>query len=198
MSISNRVNVGLALSIVFLLVFATNRLDKRHFDTVQNTVLSLHTDRVIAQDFIYKMNAIIYNKQLSMLTESPSSVNHNLNRDFNLLIEKFSETKLTKKENRIFEKLKVDFNSLIDLENKNSENNNEIIENINIIKSDLIELSEIQINESKNLTSIAQRSLDTNNVMSKLEIAFLVFIGLIIQFTIFYRVKKSKTEKINK
>ena len=66
MSISNRVNVGLALSIVFLLVFATNRLDKRHFDTVQNTVLSLHTDRVIAQDFIYKMNAIIYNKQLSI------------------------------------------------------------------------------------------------------------------------------------
>ncbi|WP_026777397.1 hypothetical protein [Polaribacter sp. Hel_I_88] len=192
MSISNRVNVGLALSIVFLLVFATNRLDKRHFDTVQNTVLSLHTDRVIAQDFIYKMNAIIYNKQLSMLTESPNSVNHNLNRDFNLLIEKFSETKLTKKENRIFEKLKVDFNSLIDLENENSDNNNEIIENINIIKLDLIELSEIQINESKNLTSIAQRSLDTNNVMSKLEIAFLVFIGLIIQFTIFYRVKKSK------
>lgn len=192
MSISNRVNIGLALSIVFLLVFATNRLDKKHFDTVQNTVLTLHTDRVIAQDFIYKMNTIIYNKQLSMLTESPKSVNYNLNRDFNLLIEKFSETKLTKKEGEIFEKLKVDFNNLIKLEAENSENNDEIIANINIIKSDLITLSEIQITESKSLTSIAQRSLDTNNVMSNLEIGFLVFIGLIIQFTIFYRVKKSK------
>jgi len=196
MSISNRINIGLALSIVFLLVFATNRLDKRHFDTVQNTVISLHTDRVIAQDFIYKMNAIIYNKQLSLLTESPKSVNHNLNRDFNLLIEKFSETKLTKKEGEIFEKLKGDFNRLIDLEAKNSENNDEIIANINIIKSDLIQLSEIQITESKNLTSVAQRSLDTNNVMSNLEIGFLVFIGLIIQFTIFYRVKKSKTKNV--
>lgn len=192
MSISNRVNIGLALSIVFLLVFATNRLDKKHFDTVQNTVLTLHTDRVIAQDFIYKMNTIIYNKQLSMLTESPKIVNYNLNRDFNLLIEKFSETKLTKKEGEIFEKLKVDFNNLIKLEAENSENNDEIIANINIIKSDLITLSEIQITESKSLTSIAQRSLDTNNVMSNLEIGFLVFIGLIIQFTIFYRVKKSK------
>jgi hypothetical protein len=84
---------------------------------------------------------------------------------------------------------------LIDLEGKNLENKSAIIENINIIKSDLIELSEIQIKESQSLTSIAQRSLDTNNLMSNLEIGFLVFIGLIIQFTIFYRVKKSKTEK---
>ena len=77
------------------------------------------------------------------------------------------------------------------------ENNEEILTNINIIKADLIKLSEIQIKESKNLTSIAQKSLDTNNLMSKLEIGFLVLIGLIIQFTIFYRVKKSKMEKLN-
>ena len=197
MSLYNRINIGLALSIVFLLVFATNRLDKRHFETVQNTVISLHTDRVIAQDLIYKMNLIIYNKQLSLLGESSKNVNHNLNKDFNLLIEKFSETKLTKKESQIFEKLKVDFNKLTDLEAKMLENNEEILTNINIIKSDLIKLSEIQIKESKNLTSIAQKSLDTNNLMSKLEIGFLVLIGLIIQFTIFYRVKKSKMEKLN-
>lgn len=197
MSLYNRINIGLALSIVFLLVFATNRLDKRHFETVQNTVISLHTDRVIAQDLIYKMNLIIYNKQLSLLGESSENVNPNLNKDFNLLIEKFSDTKLTKKESQIFEKLKVDFNKLTDLEAKMLENNEKILTNINIIKSDLIKLSEIQIKESKSLTSIAQKSLDTNNLMSKLEIGFLVLIGLIIQFTIFYRVKKSKTEKLN-
>lgn len=195
MSISNRINAGLALSIVFLLVFATNRLDKRHFDTVQNTVLSLHKDRVIAQDLIYKMNLIIYNKQLSLLGENSKNITNNLNKDFNLLIENFSETKLTKKESQIFKKLKVDFSNLIDLEGKKLENRDELITNINIIKSDLIELSEIQIKESENLTSIAQKSLDTTNLMSNLEIAFLVFIGLIIQFTIFYRVKKSK--KVN-
>ena len=197
MSLYNRINIGLALSIVFLLVFATNRLDKRHFETVQNTVISLHTDRVIAQDLIYKMNLIIYNKQLSLLGESSKNVNPNFNKDFNLLIEKFSETKLTKKEGQIFEKLKVDFKTLTDLEAKMLQYNEEILTNINIIKSDLIKLSEIQIKESKSLTNIAQKSLDTNNLMSKLEIGFLVLIGLIIQFTIFYRVKKSKTEKLN-
>ncbi len=196
MSLYNRINIGLALSIVFLLVFATNRLDKRHFDTVQNTVISLHTDRVIAQDLIYKMNLIIYNKQISLLADSSKNGNHNFNKDFNLLIEKFSETKLTKKESQIFEKLKVDFNKLTDLEAKKLENNDELLTNINIIKADLIKLSEIQIKESKSLTSIAQKSLDTNNLMSKLEIGFLVLIGLIIQFTIFYRVKKSKKENV--
>ena len=196
MSLYNRINIGLALSIVFLLVFATNRLDKKHFETVQNTVISLHTDRVIALDLIYKMNIIIYNKQLSLLGESSKNVGHNLNTDFNLLIEKFSETKLTKKESQIFEKLQGNFRTLTNLETNKFENNDELLTNINIIKSDLIKLSEIQIKESKSLTSIAQKSLDTTNLMSNLEIGFLVLIGLIIQFTIFYRVKKSKTEKI--
>lgn len=196
MSLYNRINIGLALAIVFLLVFATNRLDKRHFETVQNTVISLHTDRVIAQDLIYKMNLIIYNKQLSLLGENSKNVSNNLNDDFNLLIENFSETKLTKKESQIFEKLQGDFKTLTNLETKKLENKEELLANINIIKSDLIKLSEIQIKESKSLTSIAQKSLDTTNLMSNLEIGFLVLIGLIIQFTIFYRVKKSKTENV--
>ena len=196
MSLYNRINIGLALAIVFLLVFATNRLDKRHFETVQNTVISLHTDRVIAQDLIYKMNLIIYNKQLSLLGENSKNASNNLNDDFNLLIENFSETKLTKKESQIFEKLQGDFKTLTNLETKKLENKEELLANINIIKSDLIKLSEIQIKESKSLTSIAQKSLDTTNLMSNLEIGFLVLIGLIIQFTIFYRVKKSKTENV--
>tara|TARA_R110001592_G_scaffold100574_2_gene285417 strand:+ start:91 stop:696 length:606 start_codon:yes stop_codon:yes gene_type:complete len=191
----NRINIGLALTIVFLLVYATNRIDKNHFETVQNALITLHTDRVVAQDFIFEMNTIIYKKQLHFIEESPSNIHKNLNDEFYILVEGFSNTKLTPKEETIFDELQIDFDKLILLEKKYLEGTAEkdaIINNLNIIKTDLIQLSEIQTSESKNLTSIAQKSLDTNNLISNFEIGFLILIGLLIQFTIFYRVKKSK------
>ncbi|MGK0414650.1 MAG: hypothetical protein ACJA1B_002878 [Polaribacter sp.] len=189
----NRINIGLALTIVLLLVFATNRIDKRHFETVQNTITTLHTDRVVAQDFIYKMNTIIYQKQLLILDKSAK--NSNLDKDFYILLENFEQTKRTKKEAEIFEKLKTDFDQLILKEKKVAEGSmqkDNLINSLNSIKIDLVRLSEIQISESKHLTSLAQKSLDTYNLMSNLEIGFIILIGLLLQYTIFYRVKKTK------
>lgn len=189
----NRINIGLALTIVLLLVFATNRIDKRHFETVQNTITTLHTDRVVAQDFIYKMNTIIYQKQLLNLEESAK--NSDLTEDFYALLENFEQTKLTQKEAKIFEKLKTDFAQLILTEKKVAEGSMQkdlLINSLNSIKIDLVDLSEIQISESELLTSLAQKSLDTNNLMSNLEIGFIILIGLLLQYTIFYRVKKTK------
>ncbi|TXD50956.1 MULTISPECIES: hypothetical protein [unclassified Polaribacter] len=197
-TIYNRINIGFALTIVLLLVFATNRIDKNHFNTVQNAVTTLHTDRVVAQDFIFKMNTIVYKKQLRLIDES--LVNNTLNTEFYSLIENFAETKLTYKEAEIFKRLQENFETLTASEkevSKSTLNKKAIIHNLNIIKADLIKLSEIQISESKNLTSFAQKSLDTNNLMSNFEIGFIIFIGLLLQFTIFYRVKKSKTNVIN-
>lgn len=189
----SRINIGLALTIVLLLVFATNRIDKRHFETVQNTITTLHKDRIVAQDFIYKMNTIIYQKQLLILDESAKK--GNLDKYFYILLENFEQTKLTKKEAEIFEKLKTDFAQLILKEKKVAEGSmqkDNLINSLNSIKIDLVSLSEIQISESKHLTGLAQKSLDTNNLMSNLEIGFIILIGLLLQYTIFYRVKKTK------
>jgi hypothetical protein len=196
----NRINIGLALTIVFLLVFATNRIDKNHFETVQNALITLHTDRVVAQDLIYKMNTIIYKKQLQNINVKSENSNENLNTDFYSLLENFSNTKLTPIEATIFKRLQVDFDELILSEKKNLEDSSikeAILNSLNSIKNNLMNLSEIQISESKHLTSVAQKSLDTNNLISNFEIGFLILIGLLIQFTIFYRVKKSKKNMIN-
>jgi hypothetical protein len=143
------------------------------------------------------MNTIIYEKQLLILDESANYID--FNNDFHILLENFSNTKLTTKEAKIFDRLKTDFNELIITEKKAIEGSIEkevLIASLNTIKIDLVRLSEIQISESKHLTSLAQKSLDTTNLMSNLEIGFIILIGLLLQFTIFYRVKKSKN-KVN-
>lgn len=187
---ANRVNIGFSLAIVFLLVFATNRVDKKHFETVQNALTSLHNDRVIAQEYVYKMSGIVHQKRLILVDSTSTNNKLELNKEFETLIDAFATTKLTPNESKTFKSLREDFEKLKSAEQKNVKNNSER-KLLNTLESDLNNLSLIQSSESKNLISLAQKSLDSNTLMSNLEIGFLIIIGIILQFTIFYRVKKS-------
>ena len=196
----NRLNLGFSLAIVFLLVLATNRIDKKHFDTVQSTISTIYKDRVVAQDLIYKMNNIIHEKKLQFSNSNSYENHESQNKEFTTLIDLFSSTKLTPNEEKTFENLVRNFDSLINKEieySSKGENPQSIISILNSIKIDLNNLSSIQISESKYLTGLAQKSLDTNNIMSNLEIAFLLIIGIIMQFAVFHRVKKSKSVDLN-
>lgn len=195
---SNRINFALALAIVFLLVLATNRIDKQHFEAIQGTLTTLHKDRVMAQEYVYQMKGIIYEKKIALLDSSSMASQTDLNNKFEILIDIFETTKLTRNEAKIFNNLKEHFEKV-----KLSEKN--IIANIGktkknerdylkTIKADLDNLSMIQLSESKNLIDIAQKSLDSNNLISKFEIGFLILIGIVLQFIIFYRVKKNKKD----
>lgn len=193
-SFSNRINIGFALLVVFLLVFATNRIDKRHFETVQVTLTTVYEDRVVAQDYVYKMKNIIHQKQLQLKDSSTTDNQNNLNKEFATLIDLFSTTKLTPQESKTFEGLKKNFETL--KTNERKENTKKLTSNINAIKTDLNNLALIQLSESKYKVGIAQKSLDTNNLMSTLEIVFLVLIGVIVQFAVFHRVKKSMIKEV--
>lgn len=192
---SNRINIGFALLVVFLLVLATNRIDKRHFETVQNTLSTVYKDRVVAQDYVYQMNNIMYKKRLQLIDSSAVNNHDNLNKEFTTLIDVFATTELTRNELKTFNTLKHNFESL-----KTSESNanpKKRVENIEAIKTDLDNLALIQVSESKARIGVAQKSLDTNNLMSTLEIIFLILIGIIVQFAFFYRVKKSNPVSSN-
>ena len=51
------------------------------------------------------------------------------------------------------------------------------------------------MSESENRTKIAQKSLNTNQLLSHMEFGLLLIIGVLLQLVIFYRVKN--TPKIN-
>ncbi|MGK0327983.1 MAG: hypothetical protein ACJAXF_001457 [Polaribacter sp.] len=106
-TIYNRIHLGLALTIVLLLVFATNRIDKKHFNRVQNIVTSMYTDRVVPQYFIYRITTIVYQKHLKTLDKTP--INDTLNNELYTLIENFAETKITFKEAQIFKRIRSEF-----------------------------------------------------------------------------------------
>lgn len=190
-TVANRINIGLGLTMVFLLVLATNRIDKKHFDVVQNSITTLHKDRILAQDYVYKMNGIIYEKRLILADSNSTNIKKGLNKQFKTLIEVFSTTKLTINESKNFESLLENFERLQKAETSNNKSSEIELDYLKAIKTDLDNLAMIQISESKNIIGLTQKSLNNKNLISKLEIGFLISIGIVLQIIIFYRVKKT-------
>lgn len=196
-SFGQRFQLILALGIVFLLVLATNRIDKHHFYTVQNTVDSVFKDRVVAQNYIYKMNVIFNEKFLDYKLGKYSEQNSTArNNEINNLILKFKETELTREESKAFNNFQTDYSTLLNLESEYADtdsigsNNSIALDKLyGRIKNDLIDLSDIQLQEGKKLTEVSQRTLRSNNLISNLEIGFLILIGVAMQLILFIKRK---------
>ena len=201
LSIQQRIQVGLILAIAFLLVLGSNRLDKKHFSTVHNTVNSVYKDRVVVQDLIYQLNNIFYEKELSFALESDFSVTTSENKKVEQLLLNFGSTKLTKNENHRLNELNTQFEKIRKLENQvlQSADNSKVglavvaIRTLDEMERNLDVLAEIQLEESNQLTELSNKSLDMNILLSNLEVAFLVIIGIFIIVLIFYPIGKGKS-----
>lgn len=189
-------NLALALLAVFFLILATNLVDRRHFETAQEALTSVYEDRVVAQHYIFEISTIVYQKEQQFIENNTNKWSVENDARIEELIEQFAGTKLTTSERRQFESLKEHLTTLERIETKYRENsthnNTQVIPEIfKHIKNDLDDLAETQILESKSKMFLAQKSLNTTNLLSNLELGLLIIVGIAIQFVIFYRIKKT-------
>ncbi|SDE57171.1 hypothetical protein [Cellulophaga baltica] len=196
-TIAQKVQVGLILGIAFLLVLGTNRLDKRHFSTVQTTVNSVYKDRVIVQNLIYKLNAIFHAKEIRFIRKKDFNTIPDENQKAEELFSAFAATKLTGKEKNVLDDLQDQFQNLKKLETNLLQNSEVLQANhqtsaeriLSKIEQNLNVLAKIQLEESRELTQLSNKSLGMTILLSKLEVAFLILIGIAMLTLIFYPVK---------
>ena len=196
-TIAQRIQVGLILGIAFLLVLGTNRLDKRHFSTVQTTVNSVYKDRVIVQNLIYKLNAIFHAKELRFILKKDFNTIPDENKKAEELFSDFAATKLTSKEKNVLDNLQDQFQNLKILETNLFQNAEALQGNhqtsaermLSKINQNLNVLAKIQLEESRELTELSNKSLGMTILLSKLEVAFLILIGIAMLTLIFYPIK---------
>ncbi|HEA31496.1 MAG TPA: hypothetical protein ENH91_16140 [Leeuwenhoekiella sp.] len=196
-TLRKRINAVLALSIVFLLILVTNRIDQKHVDVAQNSVKEVYNDRVLVQNYIFSISNILFAKQLALKDSLFENDDDHQNRNLEQLLADFHATKLTSKEAIHLKSLQDNLEVLRKLENQKIQHEgdsgllkNKIAGTLATMHANLYDLSKIQIHESRYLTSSAQKSLDTSEFLSNLEIGGLIFIGIVIQFILFYRRKK--------
>ena len=152
-------------------------------------------DRVLVQDYIFSISNILRDQQLDLLNGTGAISETFKDEQISEIITKFESTKLTPAEQNLLKKFKQDYNKLVamqddpiknaDLQFKERTNNR-----LNALQQNLLELSEIQVQESRRLTREAQKSLDVNDLLANLEIFFLIVIGIALQVLIFYKSKK--------
>ncbi len=201
MTLAQRLRMGAALVVVFLLVLATNLMDSNHFKVVQKGLTTVFEDRLLAKDYLYKISRQLQKKKeiiQSSDIEELTDLNEMLNDSIQVLIHRFASTELTENESLAFESLQTHIRSLNEYES-NLLRNESINTELNItgseryfsaIYDDLDTLFKIQLEESDRVISNSNRTIDTSNLISRIEVGVLIVIGLLIQLLIFLRPMK--------
>ncbi len=203
MKIFDKVKWILAILMVFVLILATNLIDKNNFVRVRDSVVTLYEDRLVAKSLIFDMSKAIQRKEVAVLKNDTTffnDFNKNVNADLDRLISSFKTTKLTNEETKLFKRLEENFSDLKSAENTYKNSNfqdktalqNQIIQ----FQSNLDDLSDIQLKEGSRQLSLSKEALKTVELYTQIEIYFLVGLAIAVQIIILYNPrKKSETKK---
>jgi len=197
MAFYNKIKWILGILLIFVLIIATNLIDKNNFVRVRDSVVTIYEDRLVANDLIFEMLESVHEKELALLRSDTGffkTQNSKLNKNIQNLIIRFEETKLTTEEAKVFDDLKANIDNLIQAEGQfidsNSTDNTKVVDQIDNLKENLHDLSKIQLNEGSRQMSISKNALETVELFTQIEIYIMVFLAIMIQIIVMYKPKE--------
>lgn len=189
--IEQKFKTALALAVVFVLVLATNRVNKSHFSEIQASFNSVYKDRLVVEKYIFQLSALLNQKRLLLYDAAgpASDIQKSLvvGDSIRKLIDDYQRTKFTESETQLFTDFKAELEQLQKLEKSyfEGESSTSIKYNIESKHQQLAELlsglSDIQMKEGQSLMDQSNDLIATNNSFSSLEIAILIIMGLVVQ-----------------
>lgn len=192
LTLSQRVQISIIMGLALIMIFGSNRLNQRYYTEVKNTVNSVYQDRVVVQGYIFELNNIFHRKEISLLRQEP--ISNSDSARIEMLLVDFGNTELTEKESRLLKDLSSQVHLLHEIGGKieeldspaSKDSQQEYNELLNNIEQTLVGLADVQLDQSSRLNIFSRDILDTINVLSNIEIAFMILMGIIILALIFY------------
>jgi hypothetical protein len=198
MNLFNKIKWILGILGVFLLVLATNRIDKNNFKRVEQSVDNIYNDRLLAKELLLEISLKFHKKELAYALNDSNYLenkNEKINAEISNLLESFNRIESTEKEELILKRLKRDHADLIELEERLTPNDilysrdcKQIFTDIN---EQLSKLSAEQVQEGKQQKFLASKALENVELFSQIEIYILIVLGIILQLIILYSPKKT-------
>lgn len=202
MKIYDKIKWILAILIIFVLILATNLIDKNNFVRVRDSVITIYEDRLVAKSLIFDMSKSVHEKEIAVLNNDSvffKNFNKNINADLDRLISEFESTKLTKEESKLFSALQDNLGNLKTAEStyfkSNFDKSGKLLNQINQFKSNLNDLADIQLKEGSRQLSISIEALKTVELFTQIEIYFLIGLAITIQIIILYNPTKKSEDK---
>ena len=185
-SIKNKFLVSLVLLALCVLVLLSNYLDRLHTTNVENSIVSLYEDRLIAEDYILKMTGNIYQIREVLNSDSNNimkskTISKRL-EDFKESYNAYIKTKLTTTEKAIAIEL---INSVKNFEQKFLSTNYDPFNYTNIALFSLDKLSTVQIEESKLIMEEVESEHANIKASSQFSFAIVIIILIGLQAMVF-------------
>ena len=194
MTVLSKIRWVASILLVFTIVLITNLIDKDNFRKLSDAVTTIYEDRIVASDLIFEMSRIMQAKEIAVLTGDTAffqSKNDALNRETDVLIESYEETKLTKKEQFVFDQLTEELKTLRSQEQKfQGELTGDLQKSLDSINGHLYDLAKIQLQEGRRQVFISDQAKYTLDLFARGEIIFLIIVAILVQIIILYKPKK--------
>ena len=185
---------------VFALVLTTNLIDKKNFQSISDSIVTIYEDRLVVKNIIFELSSIIHKKEVAFLKKDAvffNTQNSKLNKDIEEAIQRFRKTKLTDHEKTTLEKLKKNMSSLINTEEtlvKGGFSTDKNYENaLAVIHDNLKVLASIQLEEGRKHFILSQKTIGVIELFTQIEIYFLIFLAVLVHIVILYNPKSSSS-----
>lgn len=199
--IPQKKRVALWATLIMIIFFAINWVDKNNANALDSTFDSVYEDRLLVESYIFLLSEHLYQKKitmstcgsyidLSVLAEKMSNHNKSM-RD---LVAAFGKTKLTREESSYFAQLKNGLKEIETLEKEfiTSQSDESRLSIMSLMEDqfestlgNLNQLSTIQITEGKMLKDQSKKILAGSTLLTQFELVIIIGIGMLIQILIF-------------
>jgi hypothetical protein len=199
---NRKLKVAIILTIIIVMIFGKNILERKNFNELGDTFVSFYEDRLVVESYIFSISEKLFRiKLLVNHCEFESDYSHVIDEISNYeieilsLVKDFEKTKLTTLE----EEFLTDFKRIIEenlriaeyamLYSEDSGINSKSVKEYNAYieraVSDLEKLSQIQIDEGKKLAMNSDRVVNRSRIWAQFEVAALVILLVIIYLLIY-------------
>lgn len=182
--------------LVFVIVLVTNLVDRDNFNRLRYAIVTIYEDRIVANDLIFEMSLLIKKKEIAVAVADSiffRGENDKLDVALRDFIKRYEQTRLTAKEQDIFkdfqEHLLMLNNAEKDFLDSNLANKEKVLNRLSQINEDLYGLSKIQLDEGRRQMGFSNRTMETIDLLTRIEIVFLVLMAVLVQIIILYKPK---------
>jgi len=195
-NIRRKGSAALLLTAVFFVLFVTNLIDSKNVTRLGTSFSSVYEDRLLVESYIYRMSENLFRKKIMVDTCNNQAsamrirpVLADFNQSISYIIADYEKTRLTEDETLYFKRLRENVMSLAKLEEEYLSSAGPIQVSViremidkqfNEASANLDRLSAIQISEGKRLNERSKKIVAGSFLLTKLETAVLVAIGLIV------------------
>jgi hypothetical protein len=208
-----KLKVATILTVLIIMIFGKNILERRNFNELGNSFVSFYDDRLVVEGYIFSISEELFRIKLlvnhcAFESDYSNVIAEITNRENDILriVEEFESTDLTIAETGylsdfkkiIKENLRIADYAMIysDSAGINVEKVKEYNASIERAIVDLEKLSQIQLEEGQKIAKKAEKTVNKSKIWAQFEVAALVILIVII-YLLIYTSRTIKSEFVN-